>query len=399
MDTGREKMDPVTIAYGAGAAANALANLFNGWAGRKQFAQENALSRADTERRFQQDIGLRREDLQLREATLIFTQQDAQANRIQRLRERAEDFRRQGIRDTQNRSFDRLRHAFHASPDGWWLHDPHLHANPGINSLRILFQRPKGLPEQFSTEVEHSINAGIKAYNKGAIGYPISFPSGVWVEGCPPGSWTASELHAWDQNVPTLILRANKTADGAYALEADLFGFPIGDSAFQQGVILGKVSAKPEEVAQILSLVAAVTADLYFLSTYAKAPRLPAVLPHLISGGDDKNAKLIGDIVAGYQASANMLLADSPDIGLYASLELARALMSLDDKSHAIRQLKEAEAIGVGVLATSPELRQKFKDLYTQAGVPQEAERLLQSVPEQKKLLPPADPTLVERHL
>lgn len=401
-------MDFIATSVFLSGAFNSVTNIINGKLQRDLQRDLHGQDRADAADRFGQDIDLRR-------AQFVFSQSEAETARARRIAERTEDFERLELRDRQARSFNSLSRVFLASPDGWYVHDPYAHAHPGVKSLRVLLQRPKGLPEQYQIEMEHEINAAIKAYSQSGAGHPIHFPTGVWADGAQPGSWVASELHAWDQNTPTLILRIAPSRQGGFYAEADLFGFPMGDQNFQQNIELGHLPNDPQAVARVLSLVALGASDVYFLNCYARAPLLPHVLgrylpppaPLAIEGPQAEAVPaqagavdaVISEMVAGYRQTVNVLMRDTPEVGIYAALQLAEALTAFPDKSHAVEQLREVEARSAGMISRFPQLGERLKALYVCSGAEEDAARIEQEMKKGGNASPAEKRNRLEAHI
>lgn len=367
-------LDPYTL----GTAMNAISHLINGKLGRdlsrEQFAEHGKrLERQETavQKRFNVECGLRREHLD-------FTIEEAETARRVRIAERMEDFKFKAITDSQARGYDNMRRSFNASPDGWYIHDPFEHANPGIKSFRVLLQRPKGMDELSYNEIEIEIIKAIKSYSQNSIDHPINFPTGVWTAETQTGSCVANELHAFNSSIPTIILRPVRTRDGGFLITADLFGFPLGQTSFASNILLGTTSKEPEEVAKTLSLFTLAASDMYYLATYGKMPLLPEILPQYLQldGSDAAVNKTVREIVKGYKDTVNLLLEETPQTGLYASLSLAKALIAFPDKSLALEQIKNIETMTARFLPQYPELVQRLQDLYIEAGAPEDAERL-----------------------
>lgn len=367
-------MSPVEL-YALSTTFSAVSNLINGNKTRKQQAEFRKEDRADTRERFETDISLRRDQF-------LFTQREAERARILRLNERNEDFERQKIRDQNARSFDHLRTVFNGSPDGIWLHDPYA-GTSGIQSLRIFLQRPKGKPESFHTGIERKISAAIKKYGQVGPDHPIHFPTGVWKEQPASGSWVAGELHAWNQTIPTLILRLDPSDEGGYFVQADIFGFPIGNRNFADNVTFGYLPDNSQQIAEVLPLLALATADMYHVYTYGKRPLLPFLLADHIPQIDSAAAPTINQIVAAYQGMVNALARETPEVGIYAAINLAEALIEFPDKSHAIGQIQHVEALTSPLLPSQPHLREVIGTLYKEAGAPQDAARFLEATQEQ----------------
>jgi hypothetical protein len=366
-------------------AFNAIATVINGEKQRKQQAEQHAQNRADAQGRFDQDFGLRTQQF-------LWSQKQAEQALIIRRNERNEDFLRQNIRDRNGRSFEHLRGIFNGSPDGIWLHDPYEAAHPGIQSLRILLQRPKGQTEIFYAELEREISDSIAKYRSLGTGASVHFPTGVWKDNAPTGSWVASELHAWQSTIPTLILRLSPSTDNTYVVEADIFGFPTSNGNFAQNINFGKISNDPKDIQAVLPLLTLAVSDMYFLSTYAKRPGLPFMLADYLEQSDAQTAQIVEGIVGVYRQTVTALLSEKPEmsdnrqIRLYSSLELADALTALPDKRHLIAQLRDIEDAARLMLPQSVELRQRMCGLYRKAGSEADAQRLLEQKPNDNKL-------------
>lgn len=364
----------------ASAAFSAAAALINGHFGRAQRESELKLQKDHRKEDTQESLRRYEQDHDFRKIQFTWNQQEAEAAVLRRTKERMEDFLRQDIRERNTRSFDRIRDAFNGSPDGWYLHDANAQSNPGVKSLRILVQGPHQHSPDFQSSLEYGLAVAAHMYKQYGDDHPILFPTGLWKPDAQAGSWVSSELHAWDQATPTIVLRLNKFDDESFMAYGDIFGFPLGDTTFQHNIIFGKVPANAHQSSQVLSLIALSMADLYFLSNYGKAPLLPGILPQLLPDEGGATAGLVTELVNGYRQTLNTLIADNPEVALYASLKLAMALTALPDKTHALEQTREIERIAAPILAKQPALVRHLQNLYIETGAPQEAERLEQSV-------------------
>lgn len=350
-------------------AFNAVATIINGKKQREQQAEQHAQNRADAKGRFDEDISLRKEQF-------LWSQRQAEQALIIRRNERNEDFLRQDKRDRNGRSFEHLRGVFNGSPDGLWLHDPYEAAHPGIKSLRVLLQRPRGQTDIFHAELEREISDSIAKYRSLGTGASVHFPTGVWKDSAQTGSWVASELHAWESTIPTLILRLSPSADNTYVLEADIFGFPMSNGNFAENINFGKISNDPKEIQAVLPLLVLAVSDMYFLASYAKRPGLPSILADYFQEPDAHTAQIIDGIVDVYRQTVTGLMRDKPQIRLYASLELADSLAALPDKRQLIAQLRDIEDAARLMLPQSQELRERMYVLYRRAGSEKDAERI-----------------------
>jgi hypothetical protein len=362
-----------------GGIFNGVTSLMNGKWSRDLQRQIHDQDRSDATYRFGKDFDLRSRQF-------AWTQKEAEAAVMRRIQERMEDFLRNQKNRKEDFSFDRLRAVFNGSPDGFWIHDPYAAANPGVKSLRILVQSSEGTPRPVHAAIERDMNSSIQQYDQSGSGHPINFPTGVWTKGAPVGKWVSTELHAWDASIPTLILRVDQAEDGTTFLQADVFGFPMGEVDFKQGIELGRLPANPEETAKVLSLAALAASDMYYLTNYGRAPLLPKMLKEFAPSEDQKSAAndAIAQLVAGYQRSINQILEDTPEAGLCVAMQLAEALVEFPDKSHALKQVKEIEAMTESILQRHPEIVEKLRELYTKLGAADDASRLQKLIEDKK---------------
>ncbi len=379
-------MEPVSyilasgLGNSIGGVFGGVAELMNGKWARDLQKRLHAEDRADAAVRFGKDFDLRSRQF-------AWTQREAEAAVARHVKERMEDFLRQDTKDKQGRSFDRLRTVFNGSPDGFWLHDPYANANPGVKSLRILVQTSDNTPRMFHQDVERDLNASLQEYEKKGDGHPIHFPTGVWAKGAQSGSWVASELHAWDPSIPTLILRIEHSTDGRAFLQADVFGFPMGDVDFKQAVELGCLPSNTEDAAKVLSLAAMAASDMYYLSNYGRTPLLPYLLKEFAPAEDQKSpaSAAIQNLVTGYQNSINQILADTPEAAIYVAVQLAEALAEFSDKSYGLKQAKEVEIITQSILHQHPQIAERLLGLYTKLGSQDGVSRLQKLIDDNKK--------------
>ncbi|MES2729490.1 MAG: hypothetical protein V4621_05240 [Pseudomonadota bacterium] len=358
---------------GAGTGLNALVNYFHG---KKSLALNERIfehTRADQAHRFEADMDLRH-------AQLNFTMEEATRLRLERLNNRNEDFQRSRLKNRDDRSFLRLQHAFSGSPEGIWLHDPYTNGH-NIKSLRVFFQKPAGVLTAAYPVLEQAIVSGVKEYEQIAPDSPIHFPTGVWSDNARTGSWVATELHAWDQATPTLILRANPRGNNEYALEADIFGFPIGDRNFVQNIGFGIVKNDLNQVTEALPLLALATADMYFSYTYGLMPALPTLLPRYLANTSEDTSQAVDSIVGSYKRMVLALAQETPEIGLLAAFNLAESLTALSDRDYAVRQIQEVEEVSKYQLPDQPAFVQRLSALYAAAGANEDAQRLLLAYP------------------
>lgn len=355
------------------AAGTAIAQLFNGHMARKeqQIDREErreryVKDREDSQRKFDLDYDLRKD-------RFIWDQQEAQAAITRRFQERMQEFARQDKRDQNARSFESLRRVFNASPDGWYIHDPYAGANKEVKSLRLLVQL-SGVGADVNRSIENQVALSVNDYMHNKDGTPIHFPTGAWVTNAPGGSWVASELHAWDSQTPTLILRGNPGPDNTVQIYADMFGFPIGQGDFQSNAPMCQLPNDPQKIATVLSLMTMQAADIYYLSNYGRMPQLPRLLPQYLEQG--KGADIQGVFIENYQDSLNTLIAQKPGAGIPIALKFAHSLLALPDHQYALRQTQAIEQMTVKILPQHDQLAQHLSQLYTAMNRPQDAERL-----------------------
>lgn len=376
---------------GIGYVANALVNLHNAKEGRRlhEIARKEANERYELEREINRERFER--DFSFREQQFLYSQDQHREAVSSRLEERMKDFLRQDKRDKEFRAHSLLGKSFHASVDAFYVDDPHAFFLSGMKSLRALIQKPSRTSEEFHTHIERAVNSAIKKYSLYGKDYPLSLATGVWNENAPSGNYAARELFSWDSQIPGLILRMQRTLDGKhFALEADVWGFPLDGKLYHENINLGEVSDDPDEIAQILSLTTLAMADFYFLSVYGKMPLLPFVLPEYAQNNERSLDACINQIVAGYQLIVNEVLKEDTKIGLHAALNLAEAFIAFPDKKFAVKQIKEIEHIARKILPEWKQLEDALCDLYVQAKVPEEVIRLSAGLEEQRsqKLLP-----------
>lgn len=357
-----------------------VSNLMNGKWSRDLTRQLHAEDRADAALRFGKDF-----DLKSRQ--FAWTQQEAEAAVMRRLKERAEDLFQRMRSERQGQAHDHMRQSIKGSVYGIWENDPYASSNSGAKSLRILVLSSEEITRIVHAEIERDINSAIHLYEKQGDHHKIMCPTGAWTQGAQSGSRLAFELAAWNPEVPTLILRSEKSIDGSVVLLADLFGFPMGGEVFKQGVELARLPADPKEIARVMSLTALAASDMYYLSNYGRAPLLPAMLAQFApaEGKESPADGAIAPLVAGYQRSVNKILEDTPEAGLFVALQLAESLAAFPDKSHALNQVKAIEEMARDVLPRHLEVVERLKALYTQVGAPDDATRLQRMIEEKKR--------------
>lgn len=399
------------IIFGLSSLFSARTNLKNGREQRALQSEFHAQDRADAWERFQQSREDARErseeDSRLREAQLKqadrhfqwqkghaekqFKWSIEQAERALVLRrdERMQDFLRQDKRDAENRSFDSLRNFLNLTP-ATWVSDPNACEQSGLKSLRILFLPPRGA---FQNDIETYISESIKRYENLGGGHSLLFPTKAWKGAAEPGAWVAQELYAWNRETPTLIVRLNELADKTFVINADMFGFPMGDRTYKENIILGKISNDTAAIGQVLSLISLAASDMHFLSTYGTMPMLPKMLSRLLPQ-EGESQKIMKEIVASYRATVNTLLEEVPEAGLHVSLQLAEALAGFSDQHDVFDQLKQVEQLAGNELAQQPDLIKKVQDLYKLIGMEEEAAQLGTKIM-QRKTFPVVSPRLL----
>lgn len=363
-------------------AFSAHANLTNGRKQRELQEKIHDQDQAVAQARFGKDLALRREQF-------VWSQRQAEQLALTRRDERMQDFRHQHLRDKANRSFDRMRNYLRLSPDAW-ENDPSESANPGVQALRIIFQRPLKKPSHFYNKIEHAIAGAVRKYKALGADHPINFPTAAWIEAHEPGSFAADDLHLWNRTIPAVILRIKETGEENFFAEVDMFGFPMGRSVFERDVPLGEVDDNPEEISKLLSLAALAAADMHFLSSYTKMPLLPFMLPEFILPGEQPGP-MIDDLVTSYRQTINGMLAGKPEIELNALLRLAEALTALPDEKHAIDQIQYIETITKNILPYNPELQDQLRNLYMAVGDSEKAARLPTTIVAPRKMITSAE--------
>lgn len=357
------------LLLGLSTTFNSLTNLYTSAKAREQAALFQQQNRHDAMFRFNHDLDFRK-------AQFLFSKQNAEQVMIQRIKERDEDIFRQDRRERMHRAFTHLNNALYGSPDGVWQNDPYAASAGGIKSLRVLFFKPKGMTEGFQNDIEHSIGEGIEKYTSKEIDYPIHFPTGAWKESSSNGSWISSELHAWDPTIPTLILRVQTSGKGSLRIKADIFGFQIGNWNFKPNLMFGEVANDPDQLAKVLPVLTLAAADVYYFYTYGKKPLLPSIISdYLVEGGGMQTA-IFDKIIDSYATTVHEIVQVSPDVGIYAALNLAESCMAIPDKRYVIDQLRQIESSTKSLWSKYPELVQRLKQLYHLAGKPEEADRI-----------------------
>lgn len=367
-------VDPVitpTVVIAIGAALNAVSNLINGHYARKQ----NEEDRKERQVRYEQDrrdTQLRfSEDLDLRKARFIWEQNEAELAYARRLQDRMH----QNQRDKEDRSFKSLTRVFNGSPDSCYVHDPYAKDYPNLTSLRLYVQISNG-SRPVRQNIESHMNRYISQYT--LEGTPIHHPTGVWNPNAETGSWVSSELHAWNSNIPTLILRVEPASETEFSIHGDLFGFPMGKNSFMQNIFFGKVSAQTQDIGETLSLIAVGIADMYYLSNFGKTPQLPSVLSkYLASTGENKEvSETVKNIIGNYQITLNALILDRPDIAIPTAIRMCEALAELPSKEFALNQIRHIEDITASILPHTPQLVERLQSIYERLNMPAEVDRL-----------------------
>ncbi len=369
-------MDPLLAAAGAGIGA-ALAQVFNGHMARKEQRLErderrrqHEQNRGDAQSRFELDFDLRKD-------RFLWEKEQAQAAITLRAQERMEDFRRQDGREQRARSFESLRQVFHASPDGWYIHNPYLGAYPNVNSLRLLVQL-SGVSTEDNRAIENQVGQTVQQYMENSEGTPIHFPTGVWKIGAQPGSWVSSELHAWDQAIPTLVLRGDLSKGEHVHFYGDMFGFPLGNRDYEQNISFGQIPKDSKAIPTVISFIAMSVSDIYYLSNYGRMPQLPRIIQGYLEQEGDFS--VMDTFIRNYQDTINVLLSERPEIGIPTALRFAESLVGLADNKYALAQTQAVEGMTEAILPEDPELAQRLSSLYTKMDRPEDAARLLNQI-------------------